>query len=32
MSDTESPDSAFFDVEAERVQCPLKSTFFNPPR
>ena len=25
MSGTESPDSAAFDVEAERVECPLKT-------
>ena len=25
MSGTESPDSAAFDVEAEQVECPLKT-------
>ena len=30
MSDTESPDSAAFDVKAERVECPLKTPTLTP--
>ena len=30
MPDTESPDSAAFDVEAERVECPLKTSTSTP--
>ena len=30
MSDTESPDSAVLDVEAERVECPLKTPTSTP--
>ena len=30
MSGTESPDSAAFDVEAERVECPLKTPTSTP--
>ena len=30
MSGTKSPDSAAFDVEAERVECPLKTPTSTP--
>ena len=30
MSGTESPDSAAFDVEAERVECPLNTPTSTP--
>ena len=30
MSGTESPDNAAFDVEAERVECPLKTPTSTP--
>ena len=30
MSSTESPDSAAFDIEAERVECPLKTSTSTP--
>ena len=30
MSGTENPDSAAFDVEAERVECPLKTPTSTP--
>ena len=30
MSDTESPDSAAFDVEAEWAECPVKATKSTP--
>ena len=30
VSDTESPDSAVLDVEAERVECPLKISTSTP--